>query len=591
MQLHFTRAARAVLAILALQIAGASFPAYGGPGHDHGDGSAETANNHASPRFVAESEAYELVGVLEDGQLTIYLDRRATTEPVVDAEIELIVGGKSGRAEPAADGTYVLRSDAFENAGELEIVATIKEEGGSDLLLGTLAIPDRHFGDEHQEHFDHDHSVHHAEDGKAVERTLPGPLVETLKLSGLSPAVVERKFSNGSFLAGIALAFGLIVGALVRGKAILAIGVIGLVAVFGAGVAWAGPGHDHGPDDGGNAGNATSNAPHRMADGVLFVPKPTQRLLDIRTQVLGLETTMASTRLIGRVIADPNKAGLVQSTIGGRIQPTESGLPSLGQRVKAGEVLAFVEPAFAPIDASDVRQTAGDLNQQIALIEARIRRQQRLVDLQVASRANLEDLKIQLEGLNARYAELKSARTAPESLTSPVDGVIAEVRAVAGQVVESGQTIFHVLDPDSLWVEAISYDVGISVEGKAVEARTPKGESFKTSFVGRSRALQQQAVRLQFRIEDPTDELHIGSPVKVLVETGEPFEGLILPRAAIAQAPNGQTVAFKRLSPERYEPKPVRFESVDTERVLVTGGLMAGDQIIVRGAPLVNQIR
>ncbi len=591
MKLRLLPVVPAVLAAIALLAANVVPSALAGPGHDHGHDHAKTnrADGPSSPRFYAESQDYELVGILKDGELTLYLDRRADTEPVRDAAIELIVDGQTEQAQPTADGTYKVEAQAFKGDGEIELIATITHAGNSDLLVGALKIPHAQAHDQHDDHYDHDHAVHHAGDGAADHSALPKPIADTLKQAGVLPSAIERKFSNGAFLAGLGLIIGLLVGALMRSKSGVTLAVFGLVAVLGAGFAWAGPGHDHG--DGGGSARTSGDAPRRMSDGVLFLPKPTQRLLNIRSRILQPETTRATTRLIGRVIADPNRAGLVQSTIGGRIKPTDGGLPTLGRKVKAGEILAYVEPAFAPIDASDVRQTAGDLRQQITLINARIRRQQRLVDRDVASRANLEDLKIELEGLEKRYAELKNARNAPEALTAPVDGVIAEVQAVSGQVVESGRTILHILDPSSLWVEAISYDPGISVEGTKVEARNDDGEQYTLDFVGRSRALQQQAVRFQFKIENPDKTLHIGSPIKVLVETGAPIKGLIVPRSAIAQAPNGQMVVFKRLEPERYQPKPVRFDAIDVDRVHVTGGLQAGDQIIERGAALVNQIR
>ncbi len=577
--------------LTALVLAFSSGPAPAGPGHDHGHSHAQTApTGPASPRFVADSEAYELVGILKSGELVLYLDRRSDTAPVTDARIELIVDGESATAEPRPDGTYAFRSPVLEMEGEREIIATITHPDATDLLVGKMSISHQALHGHHEEDdFGHDHADHHAEDGKAVEEALPEPLLAALKNAGISSADIERKASSGPFLAGLAMALGILIGAVVRGKTAVALGVLGLVAVFGAGAAWAGPGHDHG--HAGAPAAANGDAPRRLADGAVFLPKPTQRLLNLRTRILSPTTARATTRLIGRVIADPNRAGLVQSTIDGRIKPTDGGLPTLGRRVEEGEILAYVEPAFSPIDASDVRQTAGDLQQQIALIDARIRRQQRLVDRNVASRANLEDLRIERDGLQARYDELKNARSKPEVLRAPVTGVIAEVRVVAGQVVDSAQTLFHVLDPESLWVEAIAYDPGLAVEDTAVTARTADGQSFPLTFVGRSRTLQQQAVRLHFRIDNPNEALHIGSPVKVLVETGSPIEGLIVPRAAIAQAPNGQMVTFKRLAAERYQPTAIRFEQVDVDRVHITEGLSSGDQIVVQGAPLVNQIR
>jgi len=186
---------------------------------------------------------------------------------------------------------------------------------------------------------------------------------------------------------------------------------------------------------------------------------------------------------------------------------------------------------------------------------------------------------------------LKASRNQSEVLLAPVDGVIAQVHAAAGQVVTSADTLFHIVDPESLWVEAMSFDPSIDPSTKGARARTSSGKLFDLNFVGRSRTLQQQATVLQFRVKHPGNELSIGSPVKVLIEKGGPVRGIILPRSAIAYAPNGQMVVFKRLEPERYLPSAVKTESLDGERVHITAGLKSGDQVIVQGAPLVNEIR
>jgi AcrB/AcrD/AcrF family/HlyD family secretion protein len=241
-------------------------------------------------------------------------------------------------------------------------------------------------------------------------------------------------------------------------------------------------------------------------------------------------------------------------------------------------VLAYVEPAFAPIDASDVRQTAGDLSQRIAVLDARVARQKRLVEKGVVNAASLEDLEIERTGLEARRRQLAKSRSEREALLAPVDGVIAEVRVVAGQVVSSADTLFNILDPGSLWVEAISFDPSFEPARSKAKSRTSDGTVFNLTFIGRSRALQQQASVMQFRVDAPTDDLDIGSPVKVLIETGKAVTGIIVARSAIASAPNGQLVAFKRLEPERYMPAAVRIEDLDGQRVRVTAGLKAGDR-------------
>ncbi len=129
-------------------------------------------------------------------------------------------------------------------------------------------------------------------------------------------------------------------------------------------------GHDHG----GGAAATQGNAPHRRADGTIFLPKPTQRLLEVRTEIVQPREAVRTERFAGRVIPNPNRSGLVQGTIGGRIATAAGGLPRLGQAVKAGEVLAYVQPSFQPVDAATLQQTEGDLDQQIALYRSRIDR-------------------------------------------------------------------------------------------------------------------------------------------------------------------------------------------------------------------------
>lgn len=568
---------RGVLAV-AIFLVAASI-SHAGPGHDHGPGKAEAVGT-SSPRLTAVSESYELVGIVKGGTLTIYLDRIADTSPVSDASIEITIDGETGHAQATLEGTYTFTSPALarhdDGHDEREVIIVVSEGASNDLLVG--AIED---GDD-------------AATGKAVTATTPrsGALMaahDVLTRLGVAPDVATRKLQSVPFLAGIGIALGIFMGALVRRRNGIIVGVVGLIAVLGAGAAWAGAGHDHG-EGGGSA--AVGDAPRRLPNGQVFLPKPTQRLLQVRTRILKPETARGTTRLIGRIIADPNRSGLVQSTIGGRMKPGDKGLPLLGQPVVAGQVLAYVEPAFAPIDASDVKQTAGDLAQRISVLDARIARQKQLVEKAVVSRASLEDLEIERAGLEARRHQLTKSRSEPEVLLAPVDGVIAEVRVVAGQVINPSDTLFNIVDPASLWVEAIAFDPRIEINStRSVRARTTEGEQFALTFIGRSRTLQQQAGILHFRVNEATDALHIGSPVKVLIETGKPVTGLIVPRAAIAQAPNGQMVVFKRLEPERYQPIAVRYEDLDSEQVAVTGGLSAGDQIIVEGAPLVNQIR
>ena len=66
---------------------------YAGPGHDHGDEKPNQQQAKTLPRFYAESDLYELVGVIRDKQITLYLDRYATNEAVKGANLEVEIDG------------------------------------------------------------------------------------------------------------------------------------------------------------------------------------------------------------------------------------------------------------------------------------------------------------------------------------------------------------------------------------------------------------------------------------------------------------------------------------------------------------------
>jgi RND family efflux transporter MFP subunit len=336
---------------------------------------------------------------------------------------------------------------------------------------------------------------------------------------------------------------------------------------------------------------SSGNSPARRPDGSIFVPKPTQRLLEIRTRTAAVEAKIRTVRFNGRIIPNPNKSGVVQSTIQGRYDAPDGGVPPLGTRVKGGDLLGRVAPSFASIDSSDMAQTLGSLDQDIALNRRKLARQEQLLANNVVARATVEDIRIQLEGLEKRRRELLAAKARPEDLRAPVDGVIAMTRVVAGQVVSQSDQLFQIIDPASLLVEALVFDQ-ISPDAVAeATAISGSGPAIKLKFIGRSRALQQQYAILQFEIVEAHGALNSGTPVTVIAANGQAVTGIVLPRAALAQAPNGQTVVFVHREPEVFVPRAVRMEPFESDSVLVTSGIAAGEKIVVRNAPLLNQVR
>lgn len=126
-----------------LLIALAATVVIAGEGHDHGD-AAPAAGGTASPRLSAHSDLFELVGVVDKGQMTVYLDRYATNEPVTGARIEYEASTDKGVAQPQPDGTYLVKFEALSKPGELPFSFTVTAGSDTDLLAGDLHMEDPH---------------------------------------------------------------------------------------------------------------------------------------------------------------------------------------------------------------------------------------------------------------------------------------------------------------------------------------------------------------------------------------------------------------------------------------------------------------
>lgn len=129
-------------------------PARAAGDHDHGD-AAPSAVGEALPRFAAESETFELVGVLSGQQITLYLDRYADNSPVRDAQIELEIGGAKYTAEPHGDGEYEVLLPQAPQPGVLPITATVTADNEADLLTAELDVHEEAHADEAE----HTHSL------------------------------------------------------------------------------------------------------------------------------------------------------------------------------------------------------------------------------------------------------------------------------------------------------------------------------------------------------------------------------------------------------------------------------------------------
>lgn len=201
----------------------------------------------------------------------------------------------------------------------------------------------------------------------------------------------------------------------------------------------------------------------------------------------------------------------------------------------------------------------------------------------------LDEARLELQGLRDRRAALDKARREPEALIAPVDGIVADGTVVAGQIAPSNMVVFHIVDPAKLWIEALSFSA--LAGAKSATARTAEGRTLTLNYRGSGFADRNQSVPIHFAIEGDTAGLRVGQFLLVLAGTDEENKGMAVSRSAVVRNANGQDIIYEHVTAERFQPRPVRIEPLDGERVLIATGINPGARVVTQGAELLDQVR
>lgn len=532
-----------------LALAGAAFAH---EGHDHG-APPPVSTGSLAPRAEAASSDFELVAVLRGDELRIYLDRFADNAPVEGARIEVDTPAGTETAKAVEPGTYAIPAGAVAAPGAHDLAFTVTAGDAVDLLATTLVVPP------------------------------PEVLPQARQAPATGPASLAAIGGQGAgLLAGIAI--GLLAGIMLMSLRHPSASALLLAAGLGS-AALLSPSFVQAAEAA--AKPAPRDTAQRLADGSVIVPKPSQRILGVRTVVISSGAFTRAVALPGRVVPDANASGLVQTAVGGRLAPPDGGFKPLGSKVVAGEVLAFVHPPINASDLKDLQQQGYQLDQEIAIVQRRYERLSAIKDAVTAR--EVEETGLELKGLKTRRANLERVQREPEALRAPVSGVIASADAVAGQMADPNTVVFRIIDPDRLWVEALSFELDAGRTG--AEGRLSDGRAVALSFLGTGLSDRNQAVPVQFAVTGETQGLRVGQRLTVLAQSGAPRAGIALPREALVRGANGQTLVYEHTRAEAFTPREVRTEPLDASRVLVTAGLEPGRRVVTEGAELIGQIR
>jgi RND family efflux transporter MFP subunit len=335
--------------------------------------------------------------------------------------------------------------------------------------------------------------------------------------------------------------------------------------------------------------------------------KEQQWTLDFGTAVVEDHKLKASLRVPGEVLPRSGGEAAVTVPFDGRL--VAAAFPVIGARVTQGEVLAnLLPPTSAPSDLSSLE--LGKNEAQLALHLARKDREraERLVESGAAPAKRLEEARTveatvdaRLKAAETRLAQYEASSSADANpkgaklfaLRAPIAGIVAETKAAPGANVKAGETIFRIVDADSVYVSAVVPESELpgmrELSGAELEIPGVEPARALTRLVSIGRVVDRESrtfpVIYQVDNRDRSLAIHQAVHVRLLTRGSNPAP--TIPEKALVDD-GGRPVIFLQVSGEAFVRRPVKLGIREGGFVQVLEGAFPGERVVTRGAHLIR---
>lgn len=279
----------------------------------------------------------------------------------------------------------------------------------------------------------------------------------------------------------------------------------------------------------------------------------------------------------------------------------------LGQHVKAGQVLAFM-------DSIELGQKKSDFLQAKTNHEVDKRnyvREEGLYKEQITSEKEFLDAKGRYEkslaAFRAAHEALRliglseedikridwSTKGQPLSyfpLVSSLNGTVIERTITLGELITPKDKAFTIADLSTVWIILDVYEQNLAAVRKGAEVEITvdafPGETFKGTIVYLSEVLNPTTRTIDARVEIPNPQRRLRPGMFARAAVILPAHGsdaLVAPLAALQQV-NNQTVAFVEKKPGTYEVRQVTVKRRSPLYGEIQSGLHEGETVVTTGS-------
>ncbi|HSH75757.1 MAG TPA: efflux RND transporter periplasmic adaptor subunit [Longimicrobiales bacterium] len=256
--------------------------------------------------------------------------------------------------------------------------------------------------------------------------------------------------------------------------------------------------------------------------------------------------------------------------------------PSVGTRVREGQILAVLAPAASGRSFAEVRAQVEELGHEVE-------RAERLAAAGAIPERRLEEARRELSVAEAELDALGGATATDYTLDlrSQISGVVARRDFVPGGRVTAGVPLFTVVDPSTAWLR-VHLPVGQagSLAGSGarftVEGSEGVHEAARLLSVGTVVDAATRTVPVVYEVAGAAGRLTFGQIAEAAVPLDRVERGIAVPESAVLDD-NGAPVAYVQVGGEEFERRALTLGPSDGERVIVRSGIASGEMVVVTG--------
>ena len=268
-------------------------------------------------------------------------------------------------------------------------------------------------------------------------------------------------------------------------------------------------------------------------------------------------------------------------------------LVEVGQRVKAGQKIAVLDPADFELAVKSAAAELGVTEAEARNAAAELARSERAVASGVASTSELDARRAAADSTRDRVTkakrdlEMANNRLVYTTLTADADGLVTAVPVEAGQVVSVGQTVARVarLGSREAVVSIPEHRLEVARTGTAAVGLWSGGPARHAVELRELSPVADTATRTyqaRFAIPDDVPGVELGMTATVHLSAGSDGPAFVLPASALVRQ-GSQGAVWVVGERGRLTLTPVTVGRYGQDEVVVIGGLRGGERVVRAG--------